>query len=315
MDGFQRMLGFFEEGLNKLAEFFGPILGWIWDFISEQTAVGTEIVGKIIKALSPIFEAIGEVFNAIGPILGLVGVFIDMLKPALEAFGKAIGAIIKALGPVIKIIFDVIKWILVVIGAVIGAILEVVNKIMQFIAWVIELFGDRAAASEMRSNMTNMAEYWDGLVALADTTWEAVDATNAETVARWDAKIASDEMAASARKAAEELTNVPGGYKVALARYNAMDAVQLGGGGVGSISGQKQSGAGRNEGVSIKDGPDTSGGSVVPGTGTAPHEAAPGAVVVQGDLNVTVPDPESATGFYDRIQLATAQRTGSYYRP
>jgi phage-related protein len=326
MDGFQRLMGFFELGLKRLGEFLGPILGWIFDFIATQTAVGTEMIGKIISAIAPIFEGISELVNSTGPILGLISKLVELLAPILNALAKGIGAILKALGPVIKVIWEVVKYIVVALGGVLGAVIQVINWVEQFIGWLLDLFGNKKAAAEMRANMTDMDAYWKSLSDLANSTWDQQAATDAATTGAWDAAAANTALAASTAAVTEQLLNVPAGYKIAYARYSAMFAAGEGPGGMAPAP-------------SAPPGSKTEGGyTPIPAqeSKTAPGNVNSGwskwkpagnvwpsglvsdgpSVTIQGNVNITS-DAVDAESFAQKIvrsnAVRNAQATGSWY--
>ena len=324
MTGFQRMLKFFEQGLQVLADAIGPLIGWVFDFVSQITAVQTQGTVGAIGALKPLFEGLADVFSNLAPIFGMVMNILKLLEPVLNAFGKAIGAILKALGPVIKIIFEIVKYIVVWVGGVIGVILQVINWVEQFLGWIIELFGNKKAADEMRANMTDMDAYWETLKDLEKTTWDQQAAADAATTSSWDAAIANKELAATTASVTEQLLNVPSGYKIAYARYSAL-VEGLGGGptpgngGSGSgDSGGGSSGVG-GEAKTIPGNVNSGWSKWKPAGNTWTDGSAPApSINVNGDVNIDVSGDMDAERFVEKInqsnRVRNAQATGSWYQ-
>jgi phage-related protein len=325
MEGFSSVLAYFEEALNQVASAIGPLLQGVFGFIKNQTAVGTEMIVDIIKNLAPLFEGITSVLKDLAPILSLIAMLFKFVGAILHALGTLIGGILKALSPVFKLFFTIIKYVVLALGYVIGAIVAVVNKFIQFIAWLIEAFGDKKTAREMRDGMTNMNEYWDSLREMSKMTWDQVTADQANTTSTWDAKTANDAAAKSAQAVAEALTNVPNGYRIALARFNAesMPGTSTGTGtGSSTPPGTPTNSDGSSGGGSPKVGP--IGGRVglppisglPPGLGGLVGAGASGGLVVAGDVNITTTsaiDPNKLAAQIDaQTNRAFAQRNGFY---
>lgn len=248
MASFQNLLADLAFVFERIGQFLEPLIGTIFDFVGDVLAVVIESLAPIFTALQPLFTALIEPLRALTPIFGLLGYLFAALGPVIEVLARITGALVSVLKPIIQGLFYVVKGVLmVIVGAVTGlgkALMGIWNAIVDAIAWVVEGvvniltagLGGKAVGDSIRAGKGNLAVIEDPMKALVDATWDSEMATTAQTAATWDVFRANKETAGSAREVAEALSNVPSGYKVALARFQA--ETPMGGsmdGGDGSI--------------------------------------------------------------------------------
>ncbi len=190
---FQASLEPVNEGLEMLGDAFGELF-----------ASGKAINEAVNKILGPIFELVGTIFGGISDLLGV-------LAPVFEALGAVIKPIVKiiqeTLGPVFFILGLILKAVAAVILMVIRSIAGIWNLIIEAIAGIIGVF-NKDAAWEFRKKKMDTNALDEAMRNLFESTEDNTDA--------------QERQAEAADKATEALSNVPRGYKVALARFNSI---------------------------------------------------------------------------------------------
>jgi phage-related protein len=233
-EGFQKLMAVLGKTLERLGEFLNLLLGKIFEVIGELSAVGTEILAPIFEALKPLFDAIASALKDTAPLLGLVGFLFKAIAPLLGAIASSLSIVFKVLSPVLRILFEVAKVVLIVIMGFLEAIASIWNAIVDAVAGIVQAVltaitlgagaeWAKGVADEIRKGKADTTAMREAREALNDATWDSVAAQNAQMVAAYNVAEANDATAKTAREVAEALTNVPSGYKVALARFNAMD--------------------------------------------------------------------------------------------
>lgn len=287
MASFQRLIGFLNNVFVRVGQMLEPLLKGVLDAVSEILAVVVESLAPIFASLQPLFDAIAAPIKALAPTLGLLGFLFKELGPIIAAIVTMLGVVFHALEPVMRILFEVLRVVLLVIFAVLEAIaniwngiIEAIATMVQFILNVITLGLAQGWAKDVADQIRKGKADTDAMAAsrqqLNDATWDSVNAQNAQTAAAWDAAAANDETAKTAREVADALTNVPSGYKVALARFDAMDA------------GQRYAAA---------------------TPGTSAHGGGGSSTVINGDVNINA-DGQDASEIAARIEDAKRRLAG-----
>ncbi len=189
--------------VEKLAEMIEPLVKPIFDALTGLLGGIIEMIGPLFTALQPLFDAIAALLVNLGPILSAIGDLIQALAPIIEVIGKIVGVIVELLKPVFELIAGVIK----VIATVILGIIIFLNEIAA-------AFGDEAAKAESAKLRGIIDRMWAPGSAEADAADRAAAAANLRAAADEDA-------AKAAQKVAESLSNVPAGFNIANARYQA----------------------------------------------------------------------------------------------
>lgn len=212
------------EFVKRLAEMVEPLVRPIFEALTNLLGGILSMIGPLFIALQPLFDAIGKLLENLGPILSAIGYLIQALAPIIEVIGKIVGKIVELLKPVFELIAGVIK----VIATVILGIIIALNEIAA-------AFGDEAAKAESAKLKGIVDKMW------APGSAEAEAADRAAAAAHLRAA-ADEDAAAAAQKVAESMSNVPSGYRIANARYQADlgitsgNAYQAGGGGGGGVT-------------------------------------------------------------------------------
>lgn len=204
MESFQRLLRIFEQMFVRLGEMLAPLLDGIFNLIGDAVAWAIEGLAPIFDALQPLFDALLPLLTKMLSGIGQTNALFSGLAPVIEVFATVIGGVFDALKPLMDILGLPMKL-------AISGILIFVKSLNDIAA----AFGDTKAAEESKR-----------LGALIDRLWAPdVDARNAADAAAagatWDLAAGAQSAAAAIEKASASLTNVPSGYRMALARFDA----------------------------------------------------------------------------------------------
>lgn len=192
------------------------------------------------KALAPVAQAIGEALKpaveALAPVFQELGPVVKGLAQILAALLKAVAPILRAIAPILRALFPIIK--LAAIGltylgqvvAVVGVVLSTVAAgIAKAIGSVIEAIGKLIDKLPFVS-AKGIINFGRNLKAAGDAYAEAAagfrDAFKELGKARDEIRDielddALDPVREAAKETSEALRNVPSGFKIALARFQA----------------------------------------------------------------------------------------------
>ncbi len=221
MQSFQRLLRIFEQMFVRLGEMLAPLLDGIFKLIGDAVAWSIEGLKPLFDALQPLFDALLPLLTKMLSGIGQTNALFSGLAPVIEVFATVIGAVFEALKPLMDILGLPMKLAISGILAFVLALNEIAAAL-----------GDAKAADEAKR-----------LRGLIDKLWAPdVDARNAADAAAagatWELAAGAGAAADSISKAAESLSNVPSGYRMALARFNADAGITgtpfVGGGGGGT---------------------------------------------------------------------------------
>ncbi|QSQ10755.1 phage tail protein [Myxococcus landrumensis] len=216
--------------VTNFIQYVADVLGRVLAPVLPLLASVFNMVTPILDALVPVLEMFARPVQAITPIFELLGTLFEGLAPVITVFGQILVALMQPLtvlsGPIMKGLFAVVRVVAMGILYVVKGIGTVWNAIIGFIAGVfktlskIPLVG--GAFKKMAQGLDSMKVPMDAvdsaLETLKDTSYDTAAANAAAGVAAW-------ENAAATNRATEALLNVPTGFKVALARFNAMEPI------------------------------------------------------------------------------------------
>lgn len=287
MKTFQDLLGMLEHAFGRIGEFLDMAIGSIFTAIGDLLAVLIESLRPLFESLGPLFDAIAAPLKGIAPVLALLGFLFEGIAPILTSLGNVLGALMKALEPVLKILFEIVKVVMIVILAFMQAIIAIWNTIIDVIAGIVQgiltaiTLGAgwkwaKDVADGIRAAKADTQGLTDAQNGLTNATYDSMNATAQKTAADAKATDAVTDMGAAAKEVTESLSNVPSGYKIALARFNA------------------------DMGLSFQANHDNKGAGGGGG----------GNIVVNGDVNVTSSDPEEI----QREMRRAAQRRAAAHR-
>lgn len=194
MGAIKDLAGGFEglkDGLMPLMD----ALGVVTDVSMSQIAPILKIVGKVLKAIAPMIEAIAVSFSGLTPIFEL-----------LEAI----------LGPIIEAIGYVLRFVGLTILGTMNGLLMLWQGILEAVREIVKVF-DRGAAEEINKEMS---KNWQKILGVQEQMRNLFETGS---INRGERSI--DKLADAADRAAESLTNIPSGVKVALAQFTAMQGL------------------------------------------------------------------------------------------
>ncbi|NVJ08394.1 phage tail protein [Myxococcus sp. AM001] len=218
----QMTAGFIQFVADALGRVLAPVLPLL--------ASAFNMVAPLLEAIVPVLEMLLAPLQAIAPVLEVLGTLFQGLAPLISVLGQILVALTQPLallaGPIMKAFFAVVRIVAMGILYVVKGVGTVWNGIIGFIAGVFRALSKipvvGGAFEKMARGLDSMKVPMDqvdgALNTLRDTTYESAAANSAAAVAQW-------ENANATKKATEALSNVPSGFKVALARFNAQDPV------------------------------------------------------------------------------------------
>jgi len=223
---FAAMIQMTNNFIQLLADTIGRVLAPTLPLLASTF----NMIAPILEALVPVLGMVLSPIQQLAPILELLATLFQGLAPVITILGQILMAMLNPLsllaGPIMKGFFTVVKYVAMGILYVIKGVGTVWNAIISFIAGVFRTLSKLplvgGAFGKMADGLDKMKvpmEQVDGaLNTLRNTSYDAAAANAAASVATW-------QNADATKKATEALTNVPSGFKVALARFNAQDPV------------------------------------------------------------------------------------------
>ncbi|MCP3105590.1 phage tail protein, partial [Myxococcus sp. K15C18031901] len=221
----------------SLIQMVTNFIQYVADVIGRVLAPVLPILASVFNMIAPLLDAVGKALEgfskplaAIAPIFEVLGMLLKGIAPLIQVIGQILMALFQPLmllaGPILKGLFTVIRFVAMGILYVVKGIGTVWNAIIGFVAGVFRTLGKipliggafKKVAQGLDSMKIPMEQIDGALDDLKNTSYDAAAANSAASVAAW-------ENAAATNKATEALTNVPSGFKVALARFNAQDPI------------------------------------------------------------------------------------------
>jgi hypothetical protein len=200
-EAFDRILKIVDDDLNQLIGGLEPLVNGIAALMDAFDPISNVITELITTALAPI----GSVLKVLVPILGVIF--------------KALAPVLQLLMIPMKLVAALFEGLASAFDKAAPAIKEVTDKLDQFARWVDQLIHgiENWALSITNAIPTQFKAVGTGTVVVKNT--DAIDDNTKSQIQMTDA----------ARAATEALTNIPQGYKVAVARFAAL-AAETGGG-------------------------------------------------------------------------------------
>lgn len=190
--------------VKALATMIEPLVKPIFDVFTDLLGMIMNMIGPLISAFKPFFDSFVSSIENLMPVFLGIGQVLTALAPIIEIIGKFVDMLTKAAAPIFAIVGGALK----VVATVILGIVIMMNEIAAAL-------GDTNARSEADRLKGMVDKMWaPGADELAMAEGHAAGAAlrNAD---------AQDEAAKSAQKVSEALSNVPSGYRIANARYQA----------------------------------------------------------------------------------------------
>lgn len=255
MNAVQPLANLIHGVLNPILGIVGTLLGGIADTIGTLITILApvfEIVGTALSGIGDLLKDLFEPLHAIG----------DVLKPILKLFGD-LGKVLVPLAPIFAIIGFVLKLVALVILAIMNAIGTIINAIAKAFGATSDVVDTTTMQNQMADIATHLGDGFDpnkgktnlstsgtGKVpqapgvagngvtyAMSEAEWTASHAQGyspgeksyqayLETLPGYVKPFANSlsDATKTIQKFNEQFANVPSGYKIALARFNATRA-------------------------------------------------------------------------------------------
>ncbi len=217
-------IGDIGDTLNLLLEPLKPIFGGL-----------RGMVQSILKPLGPTLSGLGEVLKPIGGLLISVGGLFELIGVLLHPFVTYLGILAEVIEVIVRVISFIVKVVIGVIAGLLIGLGEIWNGIVGFIADVFREIGNalgdtfggwaKDLANEIdkgQVDLSGLHDTWNDTFQ-ADSFEDWVESTWDKTEADQEAAEALGDVADAANEAAEAFKNLPEGYKIAQARFDAMD--------------------------------------------------------------------------------------------
>jgi hypothetical protein len=223
-DTFASVIGLVTNFLQMVANILGstlapvlPLLASMFNMLAPLLEALTPILVSILaplQAIAPVFELIGMLFRGLAPVVSILG---QILLVLIEPLTLLAGPIMKAFFAVVRVLAIGILYVIKGVGTVWNALVGFVQSVFKALSKIPLIGGAfKGMVKDLEKMKVPMNEVNGALDTLKNTSYESAAANSAASVATW-------QNAEATQKATEALTNVPQGFKVALARFTSQD--------------------------------------------------------------------------------------------
>jgi hypothetical protein len=215
-------------GLKVVTDALEPVANTLFTALGHVLAPAFQVVAVAVQAISPVLATVAQVLEMVAPIVMLLVPIISSLQPLLQFVADVLKGVFSALEPVFRVIFVVVQVIMVVVTAVQRAIVGIWNGLLDAIGAIV----DTVVALFTAGLVTNGGDFvraGKGSVSGLDASlkefttlnYDSAKAAAAAAAANMGAAGASDRLKDTVDAVNESFLNVPTGFKVAAARFNA----------------------------------------------------------------------------------------------
>lgn len=198
-------------GIAPLFEMIGKLIGSVISFLNAASGVGT-----ILGVLEPIVEAVGFVIEII---ITIVDVLTDIIS-SLSIFKMVMVVVEKSFNFASLTILGTMNGIMLAWGWILGVVHGFLKAIRADTSGIEKLAGENAA--NVKETQDKMTAIWLKMTNGATEAGKEINTPVADLgFAAGGAAESLEHLGDTADRVSEQLTNVPAGYKVALARFNA----------------------------------------------------------------------------------------------
>lgn len=197
--------------VERIAAVVGAVLAPIVEMVADTLEKLTPVISAVVRVFGSLIMALSPVLEALVPLLeGMFPIF------------KALAIAATYLGQVFGIVGGAIAHIVGGIATVVGGAIAAIGKLIDRLPFV---SGDAIidAGNNIKAFGKGLRDAGDDLFDMWDTMAEA-----RRDIEEIDIGDPLSELADAAREVTEELLNVPHGFKVALARFEATQGVPMG---------------------------------------------------------------------------------------
>lgn len=220
---FASMLDTANGTIESIVKAFDPIVGLVTKSVKTIWYGLGGLISMLLGTLAPIFGALGQALSTLAPVLMVVTSLLTVLGPILGMASQPLKLLAVVLDLLVRGIYEFLRLVTRGVLFIVTGISGIWNGIVNALAGIVDnvvktiTFGSvKNGGDFIRQATIDMTAMNDAATMLASTNYDA-----AKQVAENGA--ANAAAAAEVTKVAEALTNVPDGFKVALARFNASD--------------------------------------------------------------------------------------------
>jgi hypothetical protein len=228
-EGFQALVEMLNEIIQAAADALGGFL------VSLQPLMGAVglVVDALFRSIGPLLNILGEALQPLVPILVLVAELLGVFEPVIALLTEALKLFLLPLNllkdVIVNVVFVAIKYVALGFLYVAKGLATAWNGILGAIQGVFRALGSiKILGGKPLGFLNDWADSLEG----SKLSMDGLNASIAElnNMTRESATAKAQEAAAVLRnrealdKATESLTNVPSGWKVALARFDAQNA-------------------------------------------------------------------------------------------
>lgn len=237
---FTQVVGFVNDALKDALSMLSRLLR---GFAPLARAVGS-VLAVVSQILEPVFSSLGEVFAAIGITLEALVPMLVALQPVFKLLGDALGLVARVVAGVMYVVLLVMRSVAEVWNGIVSAVQRVLYKLGS-----IEVFGKKPlgfledwgdSLNKAKLDTEGLGDAMDELATIVETgaaSDEALALPEDLAAGMDGAADAASDFAGAANEATEALTNVPQGFKIAAARFEATQEAALDAGAFGGTPG------------------------------------------------------------------------------
>lgn len=186
-----------------------------------------EAGGVMMAQLLTMFGPVALLMKAFGAVLDGLMPFIDALFTPFAELGRVIGIMLV---PIFKLMFPILKYATLAIAFLGEIIARISAGIATVVGHLVRAVGKAIDALPFVS-AKGIIKAGDAILDFAASQYEAADQLNKAQKEiqkmQYGAEDSLDELADAAHETAEALLNIPTGFRIALARFNATQPEQL----------------------------------------------------------------------------------------
>ncbi|ADO68698.1 hypothetical protein [Stigmatella aurantiaca] len=218
----QMATNYIQTVANVIGSVLAPVLPLVASVFNMVTPLLESLVPVLtailapLQAIAPVFELLGVLFRGLAPVVSILG---QILVVLVEPLTLLAGPIMKAFFAVVRILAIGILYVIKGVGTVWNALVGFVQSVFKALSKIPLIGGAfKGMVKDLEKMKVPMDEVNGALDTLKNTSYESAAANSAASVATW-------QNAEATQRATEALTNVPQGFKVALARLTSQDPV------------------------------------------------------------------------------------------
>ena len=239
-EGFAELARQAQGALKDLVSAIEPLATGMFQAVGRTLAGAMEIVKGAFQLLAPAFKALGAVLDPLAPVLFVLGQIIGSLAPVIEAVVNVVLAPLQILKPLLGVVYGILValgagllWLVNAIGgiwnSIVNAVADAITTVIKFITGgLVTTGGDFLRGLTVDLTGTTKA-YEDMLKQGKAIIDNPIDTLSGKTQQEMMEEIRKrqamndsiDQTKNTVEAVNEAFLNIPSGFKVAAARFNA----------------------------------------------------------------------------------------------